>query len=60
MGASGRRTAVVVRIFLHINLASPSAPREIPASPAMAEVYHGVRYVDGRRGSGENTRRVAA
>ncbi len=55
-----KRVANATALIWKVLMVAQGRFRRLDASELLAEVYHGVSYVDGRRVSGENTRRVAA
>jgi len=55
-----KRVANATALIWKVLMVAQSRFRRLNAPELLAEVYHGVSYVDGRRVSGENTRRVAA
>ncbi|MBI2555190.1 MAG: IS256 family transposase [Candidatus Rokubacteria bacterium] len=55
-----KRVANATALIWKVLMVAQSRFRRLDAPELLAEVYHGISYVDGRRLSGENTRRVAA
>lgn len=55
-----KRVANATALIWKVLMVAQSRFRRLDAPELLAEVYHGVSYVDGCRVSGENTRRAAA